>query len=126
MRSAWTLCLLLALAGCRYGYTREGSDRFVRHPIELVAGQTTAQAFVEALGPPQSVTSRSGDLILHYRFLETDHRSLIVRYFGGQWLQYSDETTVDQSLIAVFDAQDRLRYVAPSPGNGDRFAVRQP
>jgi len=123
VRPAWLLLVLCLLPACRYAYTRQGSDHFTRQKVELIAGETTAQQVAEALGPPQTVTSRGGNLIFHYRFRQSDLRSLIVRYFGGQWLQYRDEVEVDQSLIAVFGPQDRLRFVAPSQGSGDQFAV---
>lgn len=114
MRRALGWVLLLALAGCRYGYTRVGHDDFVSPDFVPVPGQTTVLELTAALGSPQSVHARSGDLVLHYRFREIDNRSLVLRYFGGQWLQYHDKTLTDRSLIAVFDAHDRLRYLAPS------------
>ena len=110
------LVALLTLPGCRYSYTRVGHDAFVQSPLVPVPGETTVQELTRALGPPQTVTSRSGKLYLYYRYREIDNRSLILRYFGGQWLQVHDQVETDRSLVAVFGPDDRLELLAPSSG----------
>lgn len=125
----WVATLLLwAGTGCQIGYAIDGNERFREAQFHFVQGVTTPIEVAQALGPPQLVRSRSGDLLYFYRLREEFLLAATLRYYGGNWLHGGLKSQTDGSLVVVFDGQDRLKYLAkyPDAGEGDQhFTIEQ-
>lgn len=105
-------CLVALSSGCGIGYSVDGVESLGNARFHFVEGFTTPLQVAVALGPPQFVHSRSGELIFYYRLHEKHHLSATLRYYQGNWLHGSLESEKDSSLIVVFDSSDRLVRLA--------------
>ena len=112
----WLLAALLGLvglpAGCRYATYTAGEDRFLRRKVDLRLGTTTVADVASALGPPDQVLTRDGELVFFYGYQERVDRSIVLRYFAAAWFSGSISSVVDRGLLLVFDRDWRLKLAS--------------
>jgi hypothetical protein len=96
-------------AGCAFSQVRSGDPRFLERSLDWQPGVTTSREVASALGPPDWIRSVGPDLVFVYRYQRDVRTSLVLQAYLN--LFSSDRSQrVDSTLVAVFDAHDRLLY----------------
>lgn len=104
------LLLTLLLPACRYAEESRGDVGFVERAegARLEPGKSTALDVARVIGPPGLVWARDEELWFLYRSEEVRDRSLVLRYFGGHWVQGNMGSRRDRTLVIVFGERDQL------------------
>ena len=82
----------------------------------LVAGQTTRQDVLDALGPPSQLIALGDETVLYYLFERSEGEGLVLIVYN----QFKVDTRYDRAIF-FFDANDRLTEYA-----SDLAAAEQP
>lgn len=105
--AALAACALLA--GCTWSVQRAGDARFLEREHEFVPGVTRARDVAAALGPPDRIHSSKEELVFVYRFRREVQTSFVIAAYMKLFTREQGRRS-DATLVAVFDADDRLLY----------------
>lgn len=105
------LALLLALApcGCSWSVSRAGSPGFLTRQIAWTPGRTTLRDVTHQLGPPDWIRGQGDGLLVVYRFHREEERRFALEAWLRWFTQRADRVQ-DGTLVAAFDARDRLLW----------------